>query len=1568
MRVFISYARADDEDFVQRLCASLEAAGFGVWWDRRAMESRGRTFLQELRDAIEGSDRVLAVIGPAALASPYVRVEWEHARLFCKGVLPVLRRGAIDSVPGELSALHLIDFCEERPYAEALQELCDKLRTEVPPLGRLRGRVPSLPAHFLARADDLARIASAVLADVRRPTVVTAAEQVTCLEGMSGTGKSVLASAFARAAETRRAFGDGIVWLSMGQDIMLLAKLRLLATALDLDASSFIDEETACVGLSKRLADATCLIVLDDVWHVEHGALLRDVLGPRCRLLVTTQNVGLTVSLGANRCSVDVLAPSAARHLLAEWAGVPDDSLPAEAAGVANECGGLPLALAMIGAMVRAGTGEWRDALEALRNADLVNIARQFPNYPHANLLKALAVSVDALPAEVQSRYRDLAVFAKGVSVPERTLALLWFGDAASGSKTRRVIGQLVERSLGRRDANGRVFLHDLQSDFVRHQVSDLLALHGRLLDAYRTTLPGSEWWSIEDDGYVCDHLTLHLEHAGRLDDIHALLCASTDEQGHAWWTARARHGQPDGFLDDLARGRRLADGALVTAPDARRRASAVRLQTCYCLIDSSISALDLSVPPEVLPRLVTEGVIGLREALFYARRSSAGVIALAPLLEPSVRSAVVAEALARVRADSSARGRVSLLVALAGLHEGPERDALVREAIESGKGRAERTYPDPDEALRLHAVETVVASFPAGMGPPLLDLVDRIWWGEGFAKAAAFLAPHLDEQGRGRLLVRARRLHGHQDRALALTRILACQPVASLLESDVSMAVRAACDSLLETAADLLVMLVPLGAPAADAVANILEAWRDPRQRERYALGDLASAPEAPIARHWRDEVLAPFLGSIASVLEGDNLGAALAIAAQMASADARAWALAWLAPRVVGPERDVLLASAVSGVRNDLDDNEKCAVLPELVKHLRVDLADTAFEAAGEIADETLRADLLVRMWINGPDLRERHAVEPLVEATAVLMPESRIDLLIDLAQAETPSKAQDVWRAAIASLGGFQSEWSPPAPVGRLYREIPDTLVPLAAAAGFGHVDRRMRVEALRQLGPRLHSDLLREGLRAVRQIGDADGRAVALTTLFPGLPEASRQRELDPLMTSVRGIRTLRERLRTFATLAATLEMSAQTRIRQELLETLAASRGTDGVGAAIETLAPIWPAERLDSLWAVVRAVDDVEQKATAMVALVERAKVPTGALTAEALEVLKLVASDYACTRLLTRLAGSAPVECLGEVAAAAGRLRDADREYVLCAIVPRVAVEEKASWVQQALEAFASSEYPYHVETNSFVGWCCAFGEHLPDTFVGKIVREARSLNDPVERARALAQVASRYHVRIPDVAREAVGIVQALDDRALRATLLGQLAPVLPPDAVDLALLDSDEIAEPVERASALVSLARRLEGPRKTQALTRALESLSRAGDQRPAARHRVLLRLIPELPDDLLERALTTALSLADASERRSVLKELGTRHPRSLAESFVIAGDEMAEIAGACSTVLSEDERMVVWTRLLHRLGNDSRESAMVTISRATRLLGSLAGEDAVEAAYRSIQQITTWWP
>ena len=213
--IFISYARADDEPFVEQLHDDLTEHGFDIWWDRQTMQSRGLTFLQELRDAIEGSDRLIAVIGPNAVKSDYVRAEWEHALLFSRGVVPILRDGDYSLIPDELSKFHCPDFRVSRPYNEAFEELLRILTEPVPPLGSFRTAIPSLPPHFLPRRDEITRIGETVLADVQRPTVITSARQTTALQGMGCVGKSVTAAAFARATETRRAFTDGIIWLTV---------------------------------------------------------------------------------------------------------------------------------------------------------------------------------------------------------------------------------------------------------------------------------------------------------------------------------------------------------------------------------------------------------------------------------------------------------------------------------------------------------------------------------------------------------------------------------------------------------------------------------------------------------------------------------------------------------------------------------------------------------------------------------------------------------------------------------------------------------------------------------------------------------------------------------------------------------------------------------------------------------------------------------------------------------------------------------------------------------------------------------------------------------------------------------------------------------------------------------------------------------------------------------------------------------------------------------------------------------------------------------------------------------
>ena len=198
--VFLSYSRADDEPFVEHLRARLEDAGISVWWDRASMESRGRRFLHEIQEAIEHCDRLIAVIGPGALSSPYVRYEWEHALLFARAVTPVLRLvnykefedqskvRDVFALNDDWSKLHCVDFRASRPFDEACEELLRIARTLAAPLGNLYG-VPALPPNLLPRPEQLQAISDGLLSDLNAPHAVTSSFAICASHGMGGAGK-----------------------------------------------------------------------------------------------------------------------------------------------------------------------------------------------------------------------------------------------------------------------------------------------------------------------------------------------------------------------------------------------------------------------------------------------------------------------------------------------------------------------------------------------------------------------------------------------------------------------------------------------------------------------------------------------------------------------------------------------------------------------------------------------------------------------------------------------------------------------------------------------------------------------------------------------------------------------------------------------------------------------------------------------------------------------------------------------------------------------------------------------------------------------------------------------------------------------------------------------------------------------------------------------------------------------------------------------------------------------------------------------------------------------------------
>ena len=393
------------------------------------------------------------------------------------------------------------------------------------PQSRLSGvtATPKLPPHFLPRPEAFGAIKTKLLARVPSCIGITAAGLGTVgVQGMGGIGKSVLAATVAADEEVQSAFHDGVFWVTVGHRPDLLRILTELAVAAG-EIRPFLDSPHQGKFLLSRLfAEREALLVLDDIWQLDTAKAL-DVVGPRGRLLITTRDAEILVGLGAEEHRVDVLSPEQALILLASWAGLEVRDLPSFAAEIARECGYLPLALAMVGAMVRLRPIGWADALERLKHAALGKIRRNFPDYPYPDLLRALEVSVEALSPHDRDRYLELAVFPEDAAIPVAVLETLWSSVGLSSADARDLVGKFVARSLAQVDTENRVRLHDLQADYLRHEVSDLCRLHSCLVDAYATRYL-KELAQGPDDGYFFQQIPFHLLGAGRIIELRDLL------------------------------------------------------------------------------------------------------------------------------------------------------------------------------------------------------------------------------------------------------------------------------------------------------------------------------------------------------------------------------------------------------------------------------------------------------------------------------------------------------------------------------------------------------------------------------------------------------------------------------------------------------------------------------------------------------------------------------------------------------------------------------------------------------------------------------------------------------------------------------------------------------------------------------------------------------------------------------------------------------------------------------------------------------------------------------------
>ncbi len=318
----------------------------------------------------------------------------------------------------------------------------------------------------------------------------------------------------------RQAYPDGVVWIAAGQKLTdddLLKRQRDLARHLGGDGT-FASLAQGQGVLRPLLAAKAVLLVLDDVWQAADAQAF-DVLGPRCRMLVTTRDKGILDTLHGELVPVSLFTEPEALQLLADAVKVAPAALPAEARKVARKCGLLPLALALCGGMARKRGGDFHSVLERLRRADLEKIAdRESINEQHRNIWRAMQASVEMLPDTEQQRFAELAVFDTDQTVPEAAAATLWAHTGGLDDlDTEELLINLGERSLVQLDqkteADGKICrrfsLHDLLHDYAARVAGEPRTVHQKLLDAYRKKCPEG-WHTGPNDGYFYESAVRH--------------------------------------------------------------------------------------------------------------------------------------------------------------------------------------------------------------------------------------------------------------------------------------------------------------------------------------------------------------------------------------------------------------------------------------------------------------------------------------------------------------------------------------------------------------------------------------------------------------------------------------------------------------------------------------------------------------------------------------------------------------------------------------------------------------------------------------------------------------------------------------------------------------------------------------------------------------------------------------------------------------------------------------------------------------------------------------------------
>lgn len=324
------------------------------------------------------------------------------------------------------------------------------------------GNPPPPPHLFFGRQADLCHLRNCLIGEDH-------ATSVTVLRGWPGVGKTTTAAAVANDAEVQNAFPGGVFWVSLGQNPNIIPELATWGRLFECnDILGTLSVKEASTRLAQEFHGREALLIIDDVWEVEHAEAFR-IGGSLSQTLITTRLAGVAQSLAVTSDAIyvlPVLDETSSLELLEYLA--PDTRMyPGQLRRLVKTLEGLPLALRVAGHLLsmEAGMGWGIDDLLAEIESETTLLKAKAPSdcvdllsSTTPSVVALLRKSTDHLDPDLREYFALLGPFApKPATFGLEDMAAVWQLDDA-----RPVVRQLVSRGLLEPSGAGRFQMHSL--------------------------------------------------------------------------------------------------------------------------------------------------------------------------------------------------------------------------------------------------------------------------------------------------------------------------------------------------------------------------------------------------------------------------------------------------------------------------------------------------------------------------------------------------------------------------------------------------------------------------------------------------------------------------------------------------------------------------------------------------------------------------------------------------------------------------------------------------------------------------------------------------------------------------------------------------------------------------------------------------------------------------------------------------------------------------------------------------------------------------------------------------